>query len=218
MPANSQIPLPPTMQRCWWRWFWSHLHVLVATIKPSLLLIQTSKPFFLKQPNFNIWFYKEVLSNFKRRLGSLSSLKDFLSISAFLKVILMKKLRFLKNFQLGFVFGVQGMSNQFIGKPNLFANLSLMGTPWRSRRVKKSKRTHLSRGEFWLRPSGPQVVHCSATFVATSPTKVSMNVAKSLWKLLGVSLHQTLKQRPPRKGGPARFVVGDKGVEEGNKI
>ena len=120
MPTNSQIPLPPTMQRCRWRWFWSHLHVVV-TIKPIPPNNTNIKTPFFKQPNLNIWFHKEVLSNFKRRLGSLSSLEDFLSINAFLKVILMKKLWFfLKSCQLGFVFGVHGMSNQFIGKPNSF--------------------------------------------------------------------------------------------------
>ena len=27
-----------------------------------------------------------------------------------------------------------------------------------------------------------------------------------------------LKQRPPHKGGPARFVTGEKGAEEGDEI
>ena len=102
MPTNSQIPLPPTMQRCRWRWFWSHLHVVV-TIKPIPPNNTNIKTPFFKQPNLNIWFHKEVLSNFKRRLGSLSSLEDFLSINAFLKVILMKKLWFFfKKLSIGF--------------------------------------------------------------------------------------------------------------------
>ena len=84
----------------WWSW----------SLNQSLLLIQTSKPFF-KPDQISTFSSKQVQSNFKRRLGFLSSLEDFLSINAFLKVNLMKKYDFEKSCQLGFVFVVQGMTN-----------------------------------------------------------------------------------------------------------
>jgi len=71
--------------------------VVAATIKPITSVNTNIKtPFFKQTKSQHLVSSKEVLSNFKRRLDSLSSLDVFISINAFLKVILMKKLRFLK--------------------------------------------------------------------------------------------------------------------------
>ena len=77
--------------------------MVVVTFKPIPLVNTNIKtPFFKQTKSQHLVSSKEVQSNFERRLGSLSSLEDFLSINAILKVILMKKLLFSKKLSTGF--------------------------------------------------------------------------------------------------------------------
>ena len=117
---------------------------------------------------------------------------------------------------MGFVFGVHGMSNQFIGKPNSF-DITNGHTMKVLKGQEKQENPFIKRrvliASKWS--SSSPLLHCFCCY------KLNHSVherSQKFVKIVGWALHQMLKQRPPHKGGPARFVTGEKGAEEGDEI